>query len=126
MPRAGNSICPTAPARSGTWRDVLARQEDLLGGAPDEATRYFYELAIRHEDMHAEALTYSRQTLSYASPDSLGERRRPASGGLPGDAAVPGGDVAAGLRPPPTASSSTTRNGRTRRRWRLSASPAPP
>jgi len=82
------------PDRAGTFAylaDVLARQEDSLGGAPDEAARYFYELAIRHEDMHVEALTYSRQTLSYASPDGLGERRRPASGGLPGDAAVPGG-----------------------------------
>ena len=82
------------PDRAGTFgylADVLARQEDALGGAPDEAARYFYELAIRHEEMHVEALTYSRQTLSYASPDSLGERLRPASGGLPGDAAVPGG-----------------------------------
>jgi iron(II)-dependent oxidoreductase len=82
------------PDRAGTYRylaDVLARQEDSLGGAPDEAARYFYELAIRHEDMHVEALTYSHQTLSYASPDGLGERRRPASGGLPGDTAVPGG-----------------------------------
>jgi iron(II)-dependent oxidoreductase len=82
------------PDRAGTYRylaDVLARQEDSLGGAPDEAARYFYELAIRHEDMHVEALTYSRQTLSYAAPDGLGERRRPASGGLPGDTAVPGG-----------------------------------
>jgi iron(II)-dependent oxidoreductase len=82
------------PDRAGTFgylADVLARQEDSLGGAPNEAARYFYELAIRHEDMHVEALTYSRQTLSYASPDGLGERRPPASGGLPGDTAVPGG-----------------------------------
>jgi gamma-glutamyl hercynylcysteine S-oxide synthase len=82
------------PDRAGTFgylADVLARQEDSLGGALDEGARYFYELAIRHEDMHVEALTYSRQTLSYGQPDGLGERRRPASVGLPGDAAVPGG-----------------------------------
>jgi iron(II)-dependent oxidoreductase len=82
------------PDRAGTYRylaDVLARQEDLLGGALDEATRYFYELAIRHEDMHVEALAYSRQTLSYAPPQELGDARRAAAGPLPGDAAVPGG-----------------------------------
>jgi iron(II)-dependent oxidoreductase len=41
--------------------------------------------------MHAEALTYSRQTLSYAPPDGLGAPGRPDAGGLPGDVAVPGG-----------------------------------
>jgi iron(II)-dependent oxidoreductase len=81
------------PDRAGTFgylADVLARQEDLLGGVDDEA-RYFYELAIRHEDMHVEALAYSRQTLSYAPPVGLGEAGRAHAGGLPGDVAVPGG-----------------------------------
>jgi iron(II)-dependent oxidoreductase len=82
------------PDRAGTFgymADVLARQEDLLGGTIDKDARYFYELAIRHEDMHVEALTYSRQTLSYAAPQGLGEARRTAAGALPDDAAVPGG-----------------------------------
>lgn len=82
------------PDRGGTFgylADVLARQEDLLGGAIDEDARYFYELAIRHEDMHVEALTYSRQTLSYAPAQDLGDARRPAAGALPGDVAIPGG-----------------------------------
>ena len=82
------------PDRAGTiayMADVLARQEDKLGGTPDEEARYFYELAIRHEDMHVEALTYSRQTLSFASPPRLGDARRPDAGGLAGDVAVPGG-----------------------------------
>lgn len=84
------------PDRAGTFgylADVLARQEDLLGATPDEEVRYFYELAIRHEDMHVEALTYSRQTLAYAPPQGLcrAERSRAATGPLPGDAAVPGG-----------------------------------
>jgi iron(II)-dependent oxidoreductase len=70
---------------------VLAWQEDLLGRTSNDAARYFYELAIRHEDMHVEALTYSRQTLSYAPPKELGEARRPVAGALPGDAGVPGG-----------------------------------
>ena len=90
------------PDRAGTrgyMSDVLARQEDLLGGAIDDDAQYFYELTIRHEDMHAEALTYSRQTLSYAPPQELGEARRPAAGGLPGDAVVPGGTWRLGSTP---------------------------
>jgi iron(II)-dependent oxidoreductase len=82
------------PDRTGTFgymADVLARQEDLLGGAVNESARYFYELAIRHEDMHVEALTYSRQTLAFAPPKDLGEASRPHARALPGDVAVPGG-----------------------------------
>ena len=82
------------PDRAGTFgymADVLARQEERLGGSVDDDARYFYELAIRHEDMHVEALTYSRQTLSYAPPHDLGDVRRPAAGPLPGDVDVPGG-----------------------------------
>jgi iron(II)-dependent oxidoreductase len=82
------------PDRAGTvgyMADVLARQEERLGGTVDDDARYFYELAIRHEDMHVEALTYSRQTLAYAPPRELGDARHPAAGPLPGDAAVPGG-----------------------------------
>ena len=92
----GGACHALAPRPAGPRRhlrylaDVLARQEELLGGTLEDGARYFYELAIRHEDMHVEALTYSRQTLSYAPPD-LGEARRPAAGALPGDVAVPGG-----------------------------------
>ncbi len=90
------------PDRTGTFgylADVLARQEDALGGAIDGGIRYFYELAIRHEDMHVEALAYSRQTLSYAPPQELGDNRRPVAGALPGDAAVPGGTWRLGSTP---------------------------
>ena len=74
--------------------------------------------------MHVEALTYSRQTLAYAPPHELGDARRPAAGALPGDVEVPGGTLAPGIDRRRTASSSTTRSGRTRRRWHRSASPA--
>jgi iron(II)-dependent oxidoreductase len=90
------------PDRAGTFdylADVLARQEDQLGGTLDDAARYFYELAIRHEDMHVEALTYSRQTLSYAPPLGLGDALRPPTGALPGDAAIPGGTWRLGSTP---------------------------
>jgi iron(II)-dependent oxidoreductase len=82
------------PDRAGTFgymADVLACQEERLGGTVDDDARYFYELAIRHEDMHVEALTYSRQTLAYAPPHELGDVRHPAAGPLPGDVDVPGG-----------------------------------
>jgi iron(II)-dependent oxidoreductase len=82
------------PDRAGTFgymADVLVRQEERLGSTVDDEARYFYELAIRHEDMHDEALTYSRQTLAYAPPRELGDARHPTAGPLPGDAAVPGG-----------------------------------
>ncbi len=81
------------PDRAGTFAymaDVLARQEALLGKV-DEGARYFYELAIRHEDMHVEALAYTRQTLAYGPPQEMGSASRPAAGALPGDVAVPGG-----------------------------------
>jgi len=89
------------PDRAGTFAymaDVLARQEDLLGMADDDA-RYFYELAIRHEDMHVEALTYTRQTLAFAPPVEMGGAHRPDSGTLTGDVTVPGGTWRLGSTP---------------------------
>jgi iron(II)-dependent oxidoreductase len=82
------------PDRAGTSRymaDVLARQEDLLVQGVEDEARYFYELSIRHEDMHIEAQAYMRQTSSNAPPRGLGSASRPHLGTLPGDAAVPGG-----------------------------------
>ena len=82
------------PDRAGTlayMADVLTRQEELLGCGIDSRTRYFYDLSIRHEDMHVEALTYTRQTLAYARPSGLGETGYPSGGACPGDVEVPGG-----------------------------------
>src|SRR5262249_20946194 len=82
------------PDRAGTlgyMDDVLTRQQDLLGRGVDEDARYFYELSIRHEDMHVEALTYMRQTSSNAAPAALGASAAPRAGDLSGDASVPGG-----------------------------------
>ena len=67
------------PDRNGVFgymTDVLERQVDRLGGGVEAPARYFYELAIRHEDMHVEALAYTRQTLGYARPQGLGRSGR--------------------------------------------------
>jgi iron(II)-dependent oxidoreductase len=78
---------------------VLTRQLDHLATANDMGSAaYFYELAIRHEDMHVEALTYTRQTLGYAPPD-LGDEALRGAGALSGDAEVPGGKWRLGSEP---------------------------
>jgi iron(II)-dependent oxidoreductase len=90
------------PDRAGTYRymaDVLARQEELLGRGLDETVRYYYDLSIRHEDMHVEALTYMRQTSSNAAPDGLAAVPPPRAGARPGDVAVPGGSWRLGSTP---------------------------
>jgi gamma-glutamyl hercynylcysteine S-oxide synthase len=65
----------------------------LAPGELDDAERYFHLLPLFHEDMHAEAITYTRQTLEYPAP-RLGLERAPipeGGGPLPGDVHVPGG-----------------------------------
>jgi iron(II)-dependent oxidoreductase len=58
---------------------------------------YFLELALFHEQMHAEAITYTRQTLAYAAPQftavapSGSTTRTGSQARLKGDAFVPGG-----------------------------------
>ena len=83
------------PDRDGTFAyltRVLDHQCDQLARADfPKPALYFYELAIRHEDMHVEALTYMRETLAYPQPQGLGDHRSTAAGGLSGDAEVPGG-----------------------------------
>jgi iron(II)-dependent oxidoreductase len=82
------------PDRNGVFAymaDVLGRQLGRLGSGVDARARYFYELSIRHEDMHVEALAYTRQTLRYARPEGLGHPTNHNAGPWPGDARVPGG-----------------------------------
>jgi iron(II)-dependent oxidoreductase len=68
---------------------------------------YFLRLALFHEYMHAEAITYTRQTLSYPPPklslgastaNGGGARARPRSA-AEGDAEVPGGTLILGSSP---------------------------
>ena len=67
----------------------------------DEA--YFLTLALLHEDMHNEALTYTRQTLGYPAPRFPGSndfsRSAVKTATTRGDARVPGGTFMLGSKP---------------------------
>ncbi len=69
----------------GRVLDQIARRGD------DPATAYFVRLAVFHEDMHAEAFAYTRQTLGYGPDQGLPARDDAGGGPLEGDARVPGG-----------------------------------
>src|SRR5262249_26984782 len=89
------------PDRAGVFdflEQVRERQTDRLAGGIDAPAAYFYELGIRHEDMHVEALAYTRQTPGYGRPTGLGEAPTRAAA-WPGDVAVPGGRWQLGSMP---------------------------
>lgn len=89
-----------------TMEDTLAYIENVLdrclsrlgSGTASEADSYMYQFATFHEDMHTEAYTYTRQTLSYPEPGFANARRPEPVGPLPGDASVPGGSFEIGSR----------------------------
>jgi iron(II)-dependent oxidoreductase len=90
---------PSIEATRAYLADVLALVARRLAQEPgDDSLRYFAQLAAFHEDMHAEAFHYTRQTLGY--PDPLPQADPPPAGtGEPGDAELPGGRFLLGARP---------------------------
>ncbi len=55
---------------------VLCAELDQLKSIElDSTAKYFYLLALFHEDMHTEAFTYTRQTLSYPAPNFITEQK---------------------------------------------------
>ena len=99
------------PSREDTlsfMQKVLDRVLELNHASTDEQIQgygqdYFLQLALFHEQMHAEAITYTRQTLSYPAPQ-FGAPKPSASGHqieprLEGDAYVPGGRFLLGSSP---------------------------
>jgi iron(II)-dependent oxidoreductase len=78
------------PSRAATWRyldEVLqATLERLERTADEPAALYFFQLALYHEDMHAEAFAYTRQTCGYTAP-------APRQEAFPGGAVAADGDV---------------------------------
>jgi iron(II)-dependent oxidoreductase len=80
---------------------VLNRVIDCLGpGEPGKEELYFHFLTIFHEDMHGEAIAYTRQTLGYAPPRlSVAPAEKVSGGPLAGDAEIPGGTFMLGAAP---------------------------
>ena len=88
---------PSLPATRAYLANVLELVLRRLEREPgNERLRYFARLATFHEDMHAEAFHYTRQTLGYPDPfpggtGSRAEGREPSAGTAAGDIEVPGG-----------------------------------
>jgi iron(II)-dependent oxidoreductase len=95
------------PSREQTLRYLRDVQEQVLGQlrGPEVGgeTAYFVLLAVFHEDMHTEAFTYTRQTLTYPAPQldiPAGQGGGAGAGGpCPGDVAVAGGRFLLGATP---------------------------
>lgn len=87
-------------------REILAYMErtleDTLEHLPDEPGEqqvYFLLLALFHEDMHAEAFAYTRQTLGYPEPPRLGGApQETVEERADGDAPIEGGTYLLGGR----------------------------
>ncbi|NQV57414.1 MAG: ergothioneine biosynthesis protein EgtB [Rhodospirillales bacterium] len=88
-------------------QDVQDAMGERLTGGPDalasEQDSFIYQFAAFHEDMHTEAYTYTRQTLSYPTPPlKIAEGFDPSrlgGGAYPGDAEIPGGTFRLGSDP---------------------------
>ncbi len=72
--------------------------ERLDSHDPSAQETYLYLLSVLHEDMHAEAFTYMRQTLRYPKPEHEHSKASPA-GDLPGDVEIPEGTFLLGAKP---------------------------
>ena len=73
------------------YRDtVLERTLEQLLARPQRDALYFAMLAARHEDMHAEAFHYMRQTWGYQAPEAP-DRAHPGGEACAGDADLAGG-----------------------------------
>ena len=87
---------PGLAATRAYGKAVLERVRERLRREPDSAAlRYFVRLATFHEDMHAEAFHYTRQTLGYPEPGlDFHSTHRSA-----GDIGLPGGTFMLGATP---------------------------
>jgi iron(II)-dependent oxidoreductase len=89
---------PGLAATRAYLANVLEQVRERLAREPEnESLSYFVRLVTFHEDMHAEAFHYTRQTLGY--PDPFGAVT-PAAAPVPrGDAECPGGRFRLGAEP---------------------------
>ena len=87
------------PSRAQTL-DFMARQLDrtLNHRCESERAAYFATLSLLHEDMHAEALIYTRHILAYPLPQLGCAAVPPSTQRVEGDAHVPAGQYTIGAR----------------------------
>jgi len=95
-----NLPLPDIKRTRGYQADVLERVLRRLTREPeDESLQYFVRLAVAHEDMHAEAFHYTRQTLAYSDPfPDAGAPSEPAACSV-ADVDLPGGLFRLGAEP---------------------------
>jgi len=102
----------TLPSKSGTlayMQNVLDEVMGLCESENDsrrfEEAAYFLSLVLLHEDMHDEAIAYTRQTLGYSKPKFADDRetnnqiKAELSPETLGDAMIPGGRFVLGSAP---------------------------
>ncbi|BDG01315.1 selenoneine synthase SenA [Anaeromyxobacter oryzae] len=90
------SLASTLEYLAAVEAAALAR----LAAASDPADAWFACLTVFHEDMHLEAMAFTRQTLGDRAPPLPGTAPAPEGGGpCPGDVAVPGGTFLLGASP---------------------------
>ncbi len=94
------------PSRAETlaYLDAVRDRAVAIMSGPDvsDKDRYFATLSVFHEDMHAEAVTYTRQTLGLPAPcigPGNGDVSLESGGPLGGDVEVPGGRFVLGSTP---------------------------
>lgn len=88
------------PSRAKTM-DFMARQLDHTLNHPcgSERAGYFAMLSLLHEDMHGEALVYTRHVLGYPPPQLAFAPLPASTQRVEGDAHVPAGTYTIGARP---------------------------
>ena len=91
---------PTIESTRRYGEEVLGRVIRRLQREPDDAgLQYFVQLAVYHEDMHAEAFHYTRQTLSYPDPFPAPAALSTMRAASRGDVELPGGVFQLGAVP---------------------------
>lgn len=89
---------PGLEATRAYMAEALERVRARLAREPGNAAlNYYAQLSLYHEDMHAEAFHYTRQTLGYADPDA----GAPECVAAAGDEEFAGGRFERGARPGP-------------------------
>lgn len=88
---------PTLKDTLNYMQQVLENVEKALLNGDDATRDYLAQYAVFHEDMHTEAYTYTRQTLSYRAPN-IGQKIAldTPKQKLVGDACIPGGQFLLG------------------------------